>query len=89
MKPTHPIFGKLLDLRLQFRLMQVEIVNSTDPHNGHFGKPSTPSIHESATNRAEGVLHGIASGDGLALGEFRELLLAAKMLQAAILDDEV
>ena len=47
-KPIHPTLGELLELRLQLRRMQVEVVHGADSQNAHARKPAAPPIHEVA-----------------------------------------
>ena len=69
--------------------MQVEIVDSSDPQNTLRRKPTASTIHERAADRAEGVLHGVARVDGLALCEACKLVLSPHMVESGILHDEV
>jgi len=88
-KPAYPILGKLLHSRLQFRLLQIEIVNRSNPHDAVSRIPRANTIHECPTSFAEIIRHGVGCGDGLVLREGCQVLLSAGMLQVLVVDDEV
>lgn len=84
---TH--LSKLLNARLQLRLMQRIIIHCSQPHHVHAWKASRDAIHQDTTGTAEVVLHCIACGDGVVLGEFGQVVLAADVLRGVLFDDEV
>lgn len=89
LKPTNAILRKLLNPRLQNRLMKIEIIHSPNPRNQHTRVPRRDAIHERAADGAEVVFHRIAGLDGFVLREFGELLTAALVSGFGGLDDEV
>jgi hypothetical protein len=77
LQPPHPALDKLLSLRPQLRLMQLQIIHSPNPTETQPGKPTAAAIHQSATDGAETASHRVACADGLAGGVGCELVLAA------------
>jgi len=89
LEPAHAIFAELLDPRLEFRLVQIEVIHRPDPRDGHAWKAARHSVHQCATHGAKVVTHGVASCDRLVLGEFGELVLALDMLERGVFDYKV
>ncbi len=88
-EPANTILREHLKLRLQFRLVQLQIIHRADPGDAHAWEPRAPSVHQGAADRAEVVGHVVPGGDGLALAVLREFVLAFDVLERAVFDDEV
>ena len=89
LQPPRAAFHKRLNPRFEYRLLQLIIINRTDPRDAHPRIPRAPPIHGRAARGAEGVLHVVPRGDGGILTETRELFLAAYMFEMCVLDDEI
>jgi hypothetical protein len=89
MEPGNPRPCVNLMLRFQRSLMQIEIINSSNPRDQHSREPRRDSVHQRSTDRAEVVLHSVAAFDSLVLRELGELVTATDMLGLGILNDKV
>lgn len=69
--------------------MQRIIIHCPQSHHVHAWKASRDAIHQDTTGAAEMVLHSVACGDGVVLGEFGQVVLAADVLRGVLFDDEV
>jgi hypothetical protein len=89
-QPTRTILDKLLDLGLQHRLLQVEVVHRANPQDALPGEARADAVHERAARRAEVIGHGVADcADGLLLAEDSHVLAPAEVLQVRVLDGEI
>ena len=88
-EPCHPILAKLLDPRLQFRLMQAEIIHSPNSQYALSWVSTANPIHQRTAHRTEVVCHGVPCGDGLILAEFCELVLATKIGNCGVVGNKV
>jgi hypothetical protein len=89
MEPGNPRPRVNLMFRFQCSLMQIEIINSSNPRDQHSWKPRRDSVHQRSADRAEVVLHGVATFDGLVLRELGKLVTATDVLGLGVLDDKV
>lgn len=67
-EPIDPILRKLLDLRLELRLHQVEVVERANPHDVQPREVGAQAVHERAAGLAEVVCHGVVADDGCVVG---------------------
>lgn len=89
LNPTNTILSILLNPRLQHRLMQMEIIHRTNPHDRLARKPPRDAIHQNPADAAEMVGHGVPALDLLDHGEFGDLVLPTDVGQGLVFDDEV
>lgn len=64
-KPIHAVLGVLLDIRLEPRLEQVEVVHRPDPADVEPGEPRPDPIHAGPARLAEVVGHVVPVGHRL------------------------
>lgn len=88
-EPCHAALDELLDLGLEFGLLEVKVVDSTDSQNAQAGESLAHAVHERAAGAAEVVRHLLSGADSLGLAERLEILLAAEMLEVAVIDGKV
>ena len=69
--------------------MQIEIVNGANTQDTTPWGIRADTVHERATCGTEIVGHGVARGDGAALAEGLQVVLATQVLQVRIGNDEV
>jgi len=89
MEPGHSAPGELLDLRLQLRIVQTQIIHRADSGNTVAFPAATAAVHQRAADGAEEVSHCVSGSDGLGRGPLGELVFAFEMLHCRVLDDEV
>lgn len=88
LEPTTAILFKRLDPRLEFRLLQAEVVNCSNARYTHAGKSFRSPVHQRAANRAKAVLHPVSCSNGIGFLETAKVVFAADVFQMAVLDDE-
>lgn len=89
-EPGHAVFRKLLPLRLQFRLVQTQIIHATNSQDGNAGKCRADAVHEGPARRAEVVGHGGVWSNGRdVIGPALEVVPPAHVRQVFIIDCEV
>jgi hypothetical protein len=76
LQPPNPCFNKLLCLRPKLRLMQLEVVDRTNPAEAEAWEAATAAIHKGATNRAKGAGHRVTRANGFIGTVSSELILA-------------
>lgn len=93
--PLNPTHKKLSERdpqnspRLQHPLMQIKIIHGPNPQNPILRTPRTDSIHQTPTGPTKVIRHCVACRDGVALGKFPEVLLAAEVGKGGGGDAEV
>jgi hypothetical protein len=80
---------KVLPLGLQFRLMEVEIINCANTENALPWKSCTNTIHEGAASLAEVVGHEVLAGDGARLAKSGQVIAAAGVSQVFVVNGKV
>ena len=66
-KPVDPAVYELLELWLQLRRVQVEVIHRPDPEDAHPRESAAPAVHQVTADGAEAVLHRCAAGNGFVL----------------------
>jgi hypothetical protein len=89
LQPTNAVLDENLLLRREDSLLQIKVVDRTDPRDQHARDAGRDAVHERAADGAEVVLHRVAARDRLALRELGELVAAARVHRLGLLDDEV
>lgn len=89
-KPTDTILRKLLPLRLQFGLVQTEIIHTTKTQDRHRWKCRTNTIHERPTRETEVVSHaGVWPDRSNWISPAFEVVATTQVLQIFVINAEV
>ena len=83
------MFNEVLPLRLQFRLVEVEIIDCPNTENALPWECCANTIHEGAASLAEVVGHKALAGDGARLAKRGQVIAAAGVGQVFVVDGEV
>ena len=83
------MLNEILPLRLQLRLVEVEIIDRPNTENTLPGKRRANTIHEGAASLAEVVGHKVLAGDSARLAESCQVIAAAGVGQVFVVDSKV
>ena len=88
-QPAHTLLNKLLPLRSDFSLVQMEIVHGADAQDALSRPARADAVHERAARGAEVIGHGVARGDGTGLAKGLQVFAAAQVPEVSVRDGEV
>ena len=83
------MLNKILPLRLQFRLVKVEIIDCPNTENALPWECCANTIHEGAASLAKVVGHDALAGDGARLAKRGQVIAAAGVGQVFVVDSKV
>jgi len=88
-EPRNPILCELLELRLQHRPLERDIVYGADPHENLVRCAGRYSIHKTTTDGTEVVRHRVSTRNSFVHREFSDFAFAPSPLHGCVLDDEI